>query len=47
MGNSAFTLLNWPEKGSRAFEMYAVTEVPKPRQVVTVLYNGSVRVSYV
>jgi hypothetical protein len=33
--------------GSRAFEMYAVTEVPKRRQVVDFLPSGEVRVSYV
>lgn len=33
-------------EGSRAFEMYAVQDIPKPRQIVEMLPNGSVRVSY-
>jgi hypothetical protein len=33
--------------GSKAFEMYALEEQPKPRQVVEQLTDGSVRVTYV
>jgi Helix-turn-helix domain len=46
-GVNIFSIGQKRYEGSRAFEMYAMTEVPKPRQVVELQPNGSVKVTYV
>ena len=46
-GVDIFSIGQKKYEGSRAFEMYAVTEAPRPRQVGEFQPAGSVKISYV